>query len=57
MFQYIVKRITLKDFSTKDRTTFEVKAAAVNLSLNSNLFNSCASLLLDDYVPAVMQKL
>lgn len=55
--QYIVKRITLKDFSTKDRTTFEVKAAAVGLSLNRNLFNSCAALSLDDYVPAVMQNL
>ena len=36
--QYIVKRITLTDYSSRDRTTFEVKAAAVGISLNQKLF-------------------
>ena len=31
--QYIVKRITLTDYSSRDRTTFEVKAAAVGTGL------------------------
>lgn len=55
--QYIVKRITLKDSATRNSTSFQVKAASVGLSLKRDLFNSCASLPLDDYVPEVMHKL
>lgn len=55
--QYIVKRITLKNYASKDRATFEVKAAEVGISLNRNFFNPCAALPLDAYVPARMKSL
>ncbi len=55
--QYIVKTITLKDYVTKDRTTFEVNTASLRLSLNRDLFCPSMPLLLDDYVPEVMEKL
>ena len=36
--QYIVKRITLTDYPTKDRTTFNVKKASVGISLSNEMF-------------------
>jgi hypothetical protein len=38
--QYVVKEVTLKDYSTKARTRFRVKAASVGLVLNPALFDS-----------------
>ena len=37
--QYIVKEITLKDYRTKDRTRFKVKAASVGLIFNPDFFD------------------
>lgn len=37
--QYIVKEITLKDYATRDRTRFQVKAASVGLILKPTLFD------------------
>jgi len=37
--QYIVKRITLTDYPTKDRTTFNVKKASVGISLSYEMFD------------------
>lgn len=37
--QYIVKEITLKDYATRDRTRFQVKAASVGLSLKAQVFD------------------
>lgn len=37
--QYIVKRITLTDYPTKDRTTFNVKKASVGISLSHEIFD------------------
>lgn len=54
--QYIVKRITLKDFETGDRMTFEVEAASVGLSLKSGWFDPLASLPPPD-TPPVVQRL
>jgi len=39
--QYIVKEVTLKDYTTRDRTRFKVKAASVGLVLEHNVFNPC----------------
>lgn len=36
--QYIVKKITLTDYPSKDRTTFHVTDASVGLALDSSLF-------------------
>lgn len=36
--QYIVKKITLEDYSSKDRTTFKVVDASVGLQLDKELF-------------------
>lgn len=36
--QYIVKRITLTDYPSKDKTTFDVKDASVGLQLDPDLF-------------------
>ena len=55
--QYIVKRITLTDYSSRDRTTFEVKAAAVGISLNRNLFCPLSALSVDTSVPSSMKEL
>lgn len=38
--QYIVKEVTLKDYKTKDRTRFKVKAASVGLILNPAIFDA-----------------
>ena len=55
--QYIVKRITLTDYSSRDRTTFEVKAAAVGISLNQNLFCPVSALSIEMSVPSSMKEL
>ena len=55
--QYIVKRITLKDYTSRDRTTFEVKAAAVGISFNRNLFCPQSALSVDASIPSSMKEL
>jgi hypothetical protein len=55
--QYIVKRITLTDYPSKDRTTFEVKKASVGISLNSNFFHPSSALPTDLFVPESMEAL
>jgi hypothetical protein len=55
--QYIVKRITLTEYPSKDRTTFEVEAAAVGLSLKRELFDPYADSDLPMPVPRAMDKL
>ena len=55
--QYIVKRITLSDLATKDAISFEVKAAALRLSLNRKLFDARVGLRSEDFIPKVMQNL
>ena len=55
--QYIVKRITLKDYTSRDRTTFEVKAAAVGISLNRDLFCPQSALSVDASIPSSMKEL
>jgi hypothetical protein len=55
--QYIVKRITLTDYNSKDRTTFEVKAAALGISLNSDLFCPKSALSVDASIPSTMKEL
>ena len=55
--QYIVKRITLTDYSSRDRTTFEVKAAAVGISLNQSLFCPVSALSIEMSVPSSMKEL
>lgn len=55
--QYIVKRITLKDYTSRDRTTFEVKAAAVGISLNRDLFCPQSALSVDASFPSSMKEL
>ena len=55
--QYIVKRITLTDYTSRDRTTFEVKAASVGISLNRNLFCPRSALSVDASIPSLMEEL
>ena len=55
--QYIVKRITLTDYTSRDRTTFEVKAASVGISLNHNLFCPETALSVDASIPSSMKEL
>jgi len=55
--QYIVKRITLTDYTSRDRTTFEVKAASVGISLNRNLFCPRSALSIDTSIPSLMEEL
>ena len=55
--QYIVKRITLKDYTSRDRTTFEVKAAALGISLNRDLFCPKSALSVDASIPSSMKEL
>ena len=38
--QYIVKEVTLKDYTTRDRTRFKVQAARVGLALDEALFDA-----------------
>lgn len=37
--QYIVKEITLKDYATRDRTRFQVKAASLGLNFSAAVFD------------------
>lgn len=55
--QYIVKRITLTDYPSKDRTTFDVKAASVGISLSSDLFDPLPAASVDARVPERMEEL
>ncbi|MGZ0708459.1 hypothetical protein ACWPKO_08980 [Coraliomargarita sp. W4R53] len=55
--QYIVKRITLTDYPSKDRTTFDVKAASVGISLARELFSPESMLSVDAFAPQVMNEL
>ncbi len=55
--QYIVKRITLKDYASKDRTTFDVEAASVGISLSRDFFDPCSALSTDLFVPREMKEL
>ena len=55
--QYIVKRITLTDYNSKDRTTFEVKAAALGVSLNRDLFCPRSAVTIDVSIPSSMKEL
>jgi hypothetical protein len=55
--QYIAKRITLTDYTSRDRTTFEVKAAALNISLNRDLFCPQGTQSIDASIPSLMEEL
>jgi hypothetical protein len=55
--QYIVKRITLTDYPTKDRTTFDVTAAAVGISLDPRVFSADLALSVDQIEPFAMRDL
>lgn len=55
--QYIVKRITLTEYPSKDSTSFEVKAASLNLSLAQDLFDPELSVSVDNYIPEVIERL
>lgn len=55
--QYIVKRITLTDYPSKDRTTFKVEAASVGLSLNRDLFKAAARCDAEANIPDSPQSL
>ena len=49
--QYIVKRITLTDYPSKDRTTFEVESAEVDLDLSRDYFEPTVMDALNTWVP------
>jgi len=55
--QYIVKRITLTDYPSKDRTTFDVEAASVGIALNRDLFCPGRALSVDAFIPNEMKEL
>lgn len=55
--QYIVKCITLTDYPTKDRTTFDVTAAALGLVLDARLFSADLALSVDQFESQVMKDL
>lgn len=55
--QYIVKRITLTNYPSKDRTTFDVEAASVGIFLNRDLFCPDTALSVDAFIPKEMKKL
>ena len=55
--QYIVKRITLTDYNSKDRTTFEVKAAALGISSSRDLFCPKSARSFDASIPSSMKEL
>ncbi len=55
--QYIVKRITLTDYPSKNRTTFKVGAASVGILLNRDLFRSDAGLSVEGMVPEHLEDL
>jgi hypothetical protein len=55
--QHIVKRITLTDYPSKDRTTFKVDSASVGLSLNRDLFRPHERLDAEAHVPDSLESL
>lgn len=55
--QYIVKRITLLDRTSRDRTTFNVKAAALGLAFRKDLYDPGSLLSLDEFIPREMDAL
>jgi hypothetical protein len=55
--QYIVKRITLTDYPSKDRTTFKVESASVGLSLERDLFEPHLGVEVNGYIPESLEKL
>jgi hypothetical protein len=55
--QYIVKRITLAAYPSRDRTTFEVKAAAVGLSVERDFFDPEVALPINGNVPESLEHL
>lgn len=55
--QYIVKRITLTDYPSKGRTTFDVEKAAVGISVSSDFFDPYSALPADLFVPEGMEEL
>lgn len=55
--QYIVKRITLTDYPLKDSADFEVEAAAVGLSLDSDLFDADQAHTIEAEMPEDMEEL
>ena len=55
--QYIVKQVTIKDFETKDRTRFSVKAASVGLLFDSALFDADENAPLPDISEALFKRM
>ena len=49
--QYIVKRITLRDYPSKNSTTFKVVAASVGILLNRDLFCPEKKYPVEDFIP------
>lgn len=55
--QYIVKRITLTNYPSKDSTTFEVEGAVLNLTLADELFDPNGTVSIENYIPLSVKKL
>lgn len=55
--QYIVKRITLTGYPSKNRTTFKVNSALLGLSLNRDLFRPHVGLKAEAHIPDSPEKL
>lgn len=55
--QYIVKRITLRDYPSKDSTTFKVGAASVGILLKRDLFRPDLTHSVEGFVPDRMKGL
>ena len=55
--QYIVKRITLTDYPSKDKTSFDVEAASVGMSLDREIFSPDLALTTTAYVPKDVEDL
>jgi hypothetical protein len=55
--QYIVKRISLRDFVSRDRTTFSVESAAVGLRLDDGIFDPKGAAEVDLPIPTSLESL
>lgn len=55
--QYIVKRITLTEYPSKDRTTFDVESASVGISLDRELFSPLSMRAVGDFETYIMEDL
>ncbi|MBT62377.1 MAG: hypothetical protein CML13_04105 [Puniceicoccaceae bacterium] len=55
--QYIVKRITLTDYPSKDRTTFDVKSATVGISLDREIFSPVSMRAAGDFEAYILENL